>query len=370
MKKQEKTITKEKTGKVYKITSPTGSIYIGSTIQRIENRWRYYNFLDCKDQPKLYNSFLKYGVENHTFEIIWMGYLEFTLMIERMYGDYYNTLKEGLNCQLPGYDDIPKIYSEETIIKMKNAQKGEKHHHYGKKMSEDVRRKQSLSISGDKNHMYGKRAIPTKLSVKINQYDLNGKFIKTFSSHEEISYLLNLNKQNIDNSIKRNHYVSQGFLWTKFNNSICDLDINDLPIKIDKYDLNDIYLETYDSIELAANSLNRVDYYKSILSIRNCLYGYYNNTLGFKWCYNVDKFNESGRKKQKQKEDIRKSKLRIVKNKKSVDVYDINWNYKYSFISISEASKNLECCASEISKSCSNGKTTVKGYRFKYKTNE
>ena len=50
------------------ITSPLNKIYIGQSIN-IENRWKQYKRLGCKKQIKLYNSFIKYGVENHTFEI-------------------------------------------------------------------------------------------------------------------------------------------------------------------------------------------------------------------------------------------------------------------------------------------------------------
>ena len=54
---------------IYKITSPTNRIYIGSS-NDIYNRWCSYKNLKCKSQTKLYNSLLKYGAENHIFEII------------------------------------------------------------------------------------------------------------------------------------------------------------------------------------------------------------------------------------------------------------------------------------------------------------
>lgn len=54
---------------IYKITSPSGKIYIGRSY-RIKERWRSYRRMDCKDQRKLFASFKKYGANNHTFEII------------------------------------------------------------------------------------------------------------------------------------------------------------------------------------------------------------------------------------------------------------------------------------------------------------
>jgi group I intron endonuclease len=55
---------------IYKITSPSGKIYIGQSIH-VEKRQKYYdNINNIKKQRKLYYSFLKYGSINHKFEII------------------------------------------------------------------------------------------------------------------------------------------------------------------------------------------------------------------------------------------------------------------------------------------------------------
>ena len=53
---------------IYKITSPTNKVYIGSS-NNIFNRWCSYKNLKCLTQTKLYRSFLKHGVDNHVFEI-------------------------------------------------------------------------------------------------------------------------------------------------------------------------------------------------------------------------------------------------------------------------------------------------------------
>lgn len=56
---------------IYKITSPTGKIYIGQSVN-LKRRFRDYKKLTnkIKNQRKLYRSFLKHGVENHQFDII------------------------------------------------------------------------------------------------------------------------------------------------------------------------------------------------------------------------------------------------------------------------------------------------------------
>jgi hypothetical protein len=79
----------KKLGYVYMITSPTGRIYIGST-KNIQNRIKSYRTLNCKNQVKLYNSLLKYGWENHIFEVIMECLIEEVLRYECILGNYFN----------------------------------------------------------------------------------------------------------------------------------------------------------------------------------------------------------------------------------------------------------------------------------------
>lgn len=84
---------------IYKITSPTNKIYVGQSID-IEKRFKQYRRLDCKKQPKLYNSFTKHGVENHIFEILEECSLDELNVKEVFWKQKYNTISEGLNCEL------------------------------------------------------------------------------------------------------------------------------------------------------------------------------------------------------------------------------------------------------------------------------
>ena len=54
---------------IYKITSPSGKIYIGQSVN-IKDRIKAYKCGHCKEQPFVCNSILKHGWENHKFEII------------------------------------------------------------------------------------------------------------------------------------------------------------------------------------------------------------------------------------------------------------------------------------------------------------
>ena len=54
---------------IYKITSPSGKIYIGQSIN-IEKRINSYKYSASIKQRKIYNSIIKYGIEYHDFTII------------------------------------------------------------------------------------------------------------------------------------------------------------------------------------------------------------------------------------------------------------------------------------------------------------
>jgi len=113
---------------IYKITSPSKKIYIGSSVD-IDNRWASYKRLHCKAQIKLYNSFIKYGVDAHKFEIITECESNKLLELECYYGNLYNVLnsKLGLNCKLPKKDDNFTAMSDSTKKKISIANKGKKH---------------------------------------------------------------------------------------------------------------------------------------------------------------------------------------------------------------------------------------------------
>lgn len=108
---------------IYKITSPSGKIYIGQS-KDIEKRFIRYKFLHCKRQPRLYNSFNKYGTNNHIFEIIEECLFENLNTRERYYQEFYDVIGEnGLNCVLTETDTLPKVLSEETKQKQSNKSK-------------------------------------------------------------------------------------------------------------------------------------------------------------------------------------------------------------------------------------------------------
>lgn len=112
---------------IYKITSPSGKIYIGQSIE-IEERWRQYrvSLLSSRSQPALHNSFLKHGVRSHNFEVVELCQVDLLNRRERYWQDHYNVLNsEGLNCVLQSTTEKRRVVSEETkrLISQKNRER-------------------------------------------------------------------------------------------------------------------------------------------------------------------------------------------------------------------------------------------------------
>src|ERR1700760_1567011 len=93
---------------IYKITSPSGAVYVGQT-RNLRSRWACYRsitFTRTKAQPILVRSFEKYGTRSHTFEII----CELPDDIEQQdldrqelaYYDCYRACVRMLNSRTPG----------------------------------------------------------------------------------------------------------------------------------------------------------------------------------------------------------------------------------------------------------------------------
>lgn len=156
---------------IYKITSPSGKIYIGSSIN-ICNRIKYYKCLDCKRQTRLYNSLLKYGWDNHTFEILEECGIEEMFKKETEYGMFYEVLGiNGLNCTLPKNGDIKCYQSEETKLKKSLNQRGGKNNFFGKKHSEEALEKIRNAQLGRKH------TLEHRMKVSKNHAKVNSKIV-------------------------------------------------------------------------------------------------------------------------------------------------------------------------------------------------
>lgn len=145
---------------IYKITSPTNRVYVGQSINVYERINCYKTLKNCSGQHKLYNSFLKYGVINHTFKIIELCDKTELNKRERYWQEYYDVIKSGLNCMLVGFDEVPKVYSKE--VKMKMSLKSS-----GRKQSAEQIKKRVESKKGYRHSQETKDKIAKKQGVLV-----------------------------------------------------------------------------------------------------------------------------------------------------------------------------------------------------------
>jgi len=193
---------------IYKITSPSNKVYIGQSID-IETRWNQYRNLNCKDQPKLYNSLIKHGIEQHTFEIIECCNIELLNERERYWQDFYDVLNrnKGLNCKLTETNEKNGAHCEDTKLKISQKHKGKKFSDESKKkMSETKKRKfkdgEIVTWSKGKkmSEEFCKKNSESKKKLYENGYEspLKGR------KHSE--------EQNINHSLFMKNLYANGFL--------------------------------------------------------------------------------------------------------------------------------------------------------------
>ena len=133
---------------IYKITSPSRRIYIGQSVN-INSRYIHYKNLHCKTQIKIYNSIVKYGWENHKFEVIEECEVNFLNERERYWQEHYDVIKNGLNCKLTKTSNKSGYLSEESRLKLSKSLKG-------RKLSLETKEKLKKRC-GDKSHWWGKK---------------------------------------------------------------------------------------------------------------------------------------------------------------------------------------------------------------------
>lgn len=254
---------------IYKITSPSGKIYIGQSwnIERRRNSYRWVN--NVKGQWKIFYSMKKYGTENHKFDIIELLPEDVSQAFldnrEIYWWQYYKDLGfEMLNIKEPGKggklneftkqkiskSNRGKIRTEEMMNKIKALPR------YNKpilmldlegKIIKEFRNINSCSrelgtTSANINSVirgktktclghifvrkdeynennYTKRIVAGNVT-EVNMYDLEGNFIKTFLSFKELMEDLQFTIGHVSNIIracKKDNRTAYGYKW-KYKN--------------------------------------------------------------------------------------------------------------------------------------------------------
>lgn len=190
---------------IYKITNPKGKIYIGKSIN-LENRKKSYSRLSqIKGQPLIYNSIIKYGWENHMFEIQEECSLEEINDREIYWINTFNCIKEGLNLKQGGEGGN---HHPETILKMRNTK-------LNKKQPWSI---PQATIMGKANK--GKiRTEEFKNNVRLNnskpilQYDKQGNFIKEWECGYDAARFLGKQNSAISECCYGKRKTAYGYIW-------------------------------------------------------------------------------------------------------------------------------------------------------------
>jgi len=157
---------------IYKITSPSNKVYIGQSID-IERRFRHYKRMVCKEQIKIFNSMLKYGVDAHIFEILELCDTEDLNNRERHYQDLYDSVANGLNLLYVKSEHFNGGHSEESKKKISDSLKGKTftdEHKYKIGLSNSRRVLSSETIEKHRVNGLGKKASPeTKKKMSESQ---------------------------------------------------------------------------------------------------------------------------------------------------------------------------------------------------------
>lgn len=128
---------------IYKITNPTGKIYIGKT-NNFCNRMNSYKNLNNKSQKAIHASIIKYGWDLHTVEILEEAEPEKLNNLEKYYIKKYSSFSKynpnGLNLTEGGEGTMGRKDNIETKIKRAEKHIGSKRSEETKKLMSDLKK--------------------------------------------------------------------------------------------------------------------------------------------------------------------------------------------------------------------------------------
>lgn len=288
-------------GYIYKITNKiNGKVYIGQTIRTIKTRWNeHVKYSYCKG--KSYFSILHCAIRKYGEDAFMVEEVEEcpdTMLEEReiYWIDKYNSIKEGYNIY-PGHKGWHKCSDKEVLdcwnsgIPVKEMEKILPM--CGWTIS---RRLIALGVSQEEIIYRGNKAAGKTKSKPIYQYDLYGNYIGEFSSRAEAEKFVGAWIK-----ITPRFYgkVFGGYQWRGYktdNIGVADwkqrkkkdkskINSEKKPHerKIVQLSLEGEYIQTFESIKKAAQSING-----NSDSICGACKGRNKTSFGFKWMYYED----------------------------------------------------------------------------------
>ena len=226
--------------KIYMLTCPDNKSYIGMTSLSFKDRFR--DGYGYRHSKLFYARINEVGWNNISLKVLYSDLsLDVALYLETYSIEFFNTTdgEYGYNKERCGLFSSRGIKRDrESVLKRAAKARGrkitEEHRaiiskiNKGKKFTEDHKRKIGLAQTGELNHMYGKRApedVRRKMSAsqkkgkdnpfsrKVNQYDLDGSFIKMWYAMSDIKKELGALHCCISDCCRGKQKTAYGYIW-------------------------------------------------------------------------------------------------------------------------------------------------------------
>jgi len=277
---------------IYKaVSKTTGKVYIGQTTQTLQERINQHNSHAYGHQYNyhFHNAIRKYGSEDFTYEIIEDDIKTIEVLNERekYWIAYYNSYYDGYNSTLGGEGCVRR--DDEMIVKLfKEGYTTQEICEITGYNRQTIYRSYSINGLTEDNNKRRAEQNRERCSRTVDQYSLDGKYIKTWPSATECGK--NLGNQGLISAICRQEksiLSAYGFLF-KYTDDPRDIsewvvrlknkkDAGRPKKEIEQYDSDNNLICTYESASAAATALGKKDKSNICAAARKGVkaYGYY-----------------------------------------------------------------------------------------------
>lgn len=255
-----------------------------------------------------------------------------------------------LNNISEGGDGVPGIKQSEEWIQKRIK------HQIGVPKSEECRRKISEALKGRKlsSETISKvsRSIVNLQGRPVDQYDLEGNFIRSWEYIKLAASTLNIDESNLGACCKgkENHATAGGFIWRYSGDPAPKVDTS---LYIIQLSLTGEYINTYKNPNEAALALNSKG-----TNIKRCCTEEFVQCNGYIFIYKKD-FNDSYVK-------TRVSKVKTVGVKRRILALDLNGTVIGEFKNCTDAANSLNLDRKKIAKCCKGELESYKNFKFEY----
>ena len=251
---------------IYKITNKlNGHLYIGQSIdikkRWMRHKWSAFHEESVKDYP-LYRAFRKYGLENFTFEIIELCDKEELEEKEIYYIQMYGSFINGYN-QTPGGEGCcaqrKPVYQYDLdgnfIAVYPSVVDAARCLNIQTQMIYKACWKEYKTAAGFQWRNNPDDA-PAKTTFgqgkRIYQYDVDGNYIKDFTSVTAASKELNISRSCLEKALNGSRKTAGGFQWSFEKADKLTPISNGRGTRICQYDKTGIFIKEYSSASEAA----------------------------------------------------------------------------------------------------------------------